>query len=439
MKNSQDLKNEKLDILKQIEKMAEGKDPDFDAIEKLQEDVKNLDKMIAIKVEIEAATADRIASEKKISPAANVHPGGKDNPDPDAQAKEEIKLFAEFSIYKSLQQIKNKEALSGAEKDVFDIAKDEASAIGLEIIGNIAIPQKMIRYPGLEARRKQVTVATEGGDIVETTFGPKIPLLEIDPAVIRAGARVFTGLNGDVQFPRNATGAVLNWEGEVDPAAETTPTYDNIKLVPNRLAGFIDYSIQAGIQSNFDLEADLRERLSRAYSIEWDRVALLGSGVSNEPLGIVNFVGVGVVPTDTNKVTWTVALNYPGTLNQANVPADGQQAYMGPAVVKADLMATPKDTGSGLFVMNDQGMVAGMPFHMDNNLPIDGGTANDEATMIYGRWNSLYLGQWGGFSILFDPYTQAINGTNRLVLNAYLDVQVEHVEAFAISEDIIPG
>jgi len=439
MKNSQDLKNQKLDILKQIEKMAEGKEPDFKAIEKLQAEIKDLDKMIAIKMEIEAATAERMAAEKKISPAANVHPGGGDDPTPDSEEKAEMKLFAEFSIYKSLQQIKSKEALSGAEKEVFQIAQKEAALVGLEIIGNIGIPQKMIRYPGLEARRKIVTVGVEGTNIVETTFGPKIPLLEIDPAVIRAGARVFTGLNGDVQFPRNATGADLNWEGEVDPAQETTPTYDNIKLIPNRLAGFIDYSIQSGIQSNFDLEADLRERLSRAYSIEWDRVALVGSGIGNEPLGIVNFVGIGTIPTDSNKVTWTVALQFPGALNQANVPADGAQAYMAAAIVKADLMAQPKDTGSGLFVMNDAGMVAGMPFHMDNNLPIDGGTGNNEATMIYGRWNSLYLGQWGGFSILFDPYTQAVNGTNRLVLNAYLDVQVEHVEAFAIAEDIIPG
>ena len=434
MKNSQDLKMEKLDLLKQIEKMADEKEPDFEAIEKLQADIVSLDKMIGIKEQVEKATADRIVAEKKISPVANVHPGVGDGPD--SEEKAEMKMFASFSIYKGLQQIKNKEQLSGAEAEVFEYAKKEAAAIGLEVIGNIAIPQKMIHFPG---KKKAVTVGVEGVNIVETEFAAKIPLLEIDPAVIRAGARIFSGLNGDIQFPRNATGATLNWEGEVDPAQETTPTYDNIKLIPNRLAGFIDYSIQSGLQSSFDLESDLRERLSRAYSIEWDRVALLGSGIGNEPLGIINYPGVGVIPTDTNKVTWTVALQYPAALNQANVPADGAQAYMGPALVKADLMSTAKDAGSGLFVMNDRFMVAGMPYHMDNNLPIDGGTGNNEATMVYGRWNSLYLGQWGGFSILFDPYTQAVNGTNRLVLNAYLDVQLEHPEAFAFSEDIIPG
>jgi HK97 family phage major capsid protein len=432
--NSQELKNQKLDILQKIEKMAEESKPDFDAINSLRTDIAGIEKMIEIKVEIEKATADRIEAEKKLSPAIAKSVAGSGASK--SEEKEEGKIFEKFSIYKSLQQIKNKESLSGAEAEVYAIAQKEANDIGLEVIGNIAIPQKMINFPG---KKKAVTVGTEGANIVDTDFGAKIPLLEIDPAVIRAGARVFTGLNGDVQFPRNATGATLNWEGEVDPAAETTPTYDNIKLIPNRLSGYIDYSIQSGLQSSFDLESDLRERLSRAYSIEWDRVALLGTGVGNEPTGIVNYVGVGVVPTATNKVTWPVALQYPATLNQANVPADGRQAYMGPAIVKADLMGTPKDAGSGLFVMNDAGMVAGMPYHMNNNLPIDGGTGSDEATMIYGRWNSLYLGQWGGMSILFDPYTQAVNGTNRLVLNAYLDVQLEHPEAFAISEDIIPG
>jgi HK97 family phage major capsid protein len=249
---------------------------------------------------------------------------------------------------------------------------------------------------------------------------------------------MFTGQTSDLQFPRGEPGAVVAWEGEVDATAETTPTYGNIQLSPNRLAAYTDYSIQAGTQSTFDLEADLRQRLASAASIEWDRVALIGSGVAAEPLGIINQVGVGVIPTATNKVDWPTALAYPAGLGEANVQIEGPVSYMSTAGVRAHLMSSAKDSGSGLFVMNDAGMVAGFPFWMNNNLPNDGGTASDEHTMVFGKWSDNYMAQWNGTSILYDPYTQAVSGTIRLVLNLYLDNNIAHPESFNYSADIIP-
>jgi hypothetical protein len=58
--------------------------------------------------------------------------------------------------------------------------------------------------------------------------------------------------------------------------------------------------------------------------------------------------------------------------------------------------------------------------------------------MVFGKWSDNYMAQWNGTSILYDPYTQAVSGTIRLVLNLYLDNNIAHPESFNYSADIIP-
>ena len=436
-KDSNYWKNKRLDIITQIEDLNAGDDTDFDLVDDLMDEVKTIDKKIKIYEGLEDETKKRHEADP-VSKAAMVNGDVREH----NANKEANEISDNFMITRAMQQLKNKGQLSGFEAEMYDEATKQASESGTTISGNIPIPQQLISFPGKSARRrgrKQVTVGVEGPNIVDTQFGPKIPLLEIDPQVVNAGARLFTGLSGDVQFPRNATGATLTWEAETTPATQTTPTYDNIKLQPNRLTGYTDVSDQALVQSSFDLEADLRERLSRAYSIEWDRVALNGSGAGNEPLGIINYPGVGVVALGTpNEVNWDDALAFISSLGKENVVFDGSEAYMGPATVQAHLLSQRRDPGSGLFVMTDDMRIAGFPFFMDNNLQLDGGVGTDEQALLYGKWSELYLGQWGGTSILYDPFTQAINATVRLVLNVWFDVQLAHAEAFAINTEIIP-
>jgi hypothetical protein len=62
------------------------------------------------------------------------------------------------------------------------------------------------------------------------------------------------------------------------------------------------------------------------------------------------------------------------------------------------------------------GMLEDVPCYSTANI------AND--TYIAGDFRYLAIGQWGGIDITVDPFTQAGNGSIRLVINVYMDAKV---------------
>jgi hypothetical protein len=58
-------------------------------------------------------------------------------------------------------------------------------------------------------------------------------------------------------------------------------------------------------------------------------------------------------------------------------------------------------------------------------------TTTGSAGLIFGNWSDLIIGQWGGYDILVDPYTQAALGTVRLVVNCYFDAAAARAASFS--------
>lgn len=76
------------------------------------------------------------------------------------------------------------------------------------------------------------------------------------------------------------------------------------------------------------------------------------------------------------------------------------------------LKQTPKIAGQPVYLLED-GMIDGRKCFFSNNVADRG--------LILGDFSELTIGQWGGIEVLVDPYTQAVNGTVRLVVNSYWD------------------
>ena len=52
-----------------------------------------------------------------------------------------------------------------------------------------------------------------------------------------------------------------------------------------------------------------------------------------------------------------------------------------------------------------------------------------------GVYNQAILGQWGGFDVVLDPYTQAKNGEVVITINTWWDLAIRHAQAFCVSAD----
>lgn len=434
-------KFELIEYREELKEEIEGLTETAESDEDFAEIDRKLEEYSKIKKQIEALEkAEDVSKERLVKAATPVDTSVED------PLKEAKKVAKAFRFTKAFGDIKNSGKLEGAEAEMFQEAQREAKQSGVSLEGNIAIPSYLVKYAGKNVQKRDLTVATEGGDIVPVDFGDLIPFLEPDPVVLRAGATMRTGLSGDYQRPRSTNRTALVWEGENDQNAETTPTYDNVKWTPKRLSGFVDISKQAMIQSSFSVEQDVRSQLNRELALAIDRASISGASGGDNPVGILNTSGIGAVALGTNggPITWAAVVDLITQVAQDDALM-GSLGFITTHGVKGELMQTPKQASGveGQFIQSAYDYrvneLAGFPLYASNQAPsnLTKGTSSGVChAMIFGNFSEWVIAQWGGVDILMDPYTQAGLGLMRVQVNAYMDAKAYHPQSFAAIQDI---
>lgn len=357
-----------------------------------------------------------------------------------AEKKEINKISKSYSFAKQIQGIASKKDRfhnEGMEAEMFQEAVSEAKEAGVSISGNIAIPSKFIK---IGKQKAALNVGTEGADVVATDLMGLVPILNPEPIVSRLGITVMSGLRGDVQWPRHSTDVGFSWETETSNVDESVPAYNNIKIQPKRTGMYVDVTSQMMLQSSFVLEQHLRNIITRRYELTVDDAVLIGGG-SNEPVGILNYSGVNVLSLGTSGG----AMTYGGLISmirdvKAAKSRTGAAGFVTSANGEFALANTAKQAAGteGNFIYDFSGRLVGRPLFTTEVIPSDfseGGQSDLTAIIYSDYWQSAVLGTWGGLDILFDPYTQALAGTKRFVVNAFLDVELEHAAEFSICKD----
>jgi HK97 family phage major capsid protein len=347
--------------------------------------------------------------------------------------------FSKFSLIKAINQSRS-DKFDGIEGEVVQEGRREAAETkGIDARG-VTIPSMLIQWG---SEKRDLTVTGEGTDLVQTTVGGLIPLLRPNPIVQSLGAQMLTGLQGDLQLPRHSAAASMAWEGENDANAETTPTFDKVDFTPNRVGGYIDLSQKLLRQSSVSMNSWVQNELSTALALEMDATAIYGAGSGNQPTGILNVAGIGSVAigTDGGAPTWASIVN---TMREVDVDNAlmGSVAWLTNPKVKAKLMQTARQTSGveGNFILQDPynqliGYRVGYSTQVPSNLD-KGASTGVCSALIFGNFSELYIAQWGGVDLIVDQYTQATSALIRVVINAYMDVQVRHAQSFAAIQDL---
>ena len=350
------------------------------------------------------------------------------------------------------------EAHQTAQEELRDMGKSEPKGVSIpsffasknpmtaaEAQARIEMSTKDYERELLEEQKRDLTVGvtTAGGHAVATHTQQHIEFLRATLQVETAGARVLTGLTGNVKFPRQDSIPSISWEGEQDSTAAAEGTLEQFTLSPKRASGYADVSDQLRIQgmSNFNVEDFIRTDLNYAVGYGVEDVALEG-GASNAPSGITQTSGIGSVALGANggAITWAKTVEFITDLAAANAYQGRLGFFITPEMAGA-MFTTKRDAGSGIFILNDNGkMLMGHPVYWSNVLPKDltkgSGTALHAA--LFGSWDELILAQFGPITLLEDPYTQALTGTKRFVINSYWDIGVRHAASFSAILDFDP-
>lgn len=410
--------------------LNEAEETEFDTIET---ELKALDEVIE-KLEKREAKLKDIAAKKAASARGAVQ-------DDEAETKELgviAKKYRFARAFQMVQKTKNLHGIDGAEAEMYQEAEKEMKENGESLQGNIAIPSRLIKIG-----KRALTVATEGADVVFTEYGGLIPILNPTPAVVDMGITVLQGLRGNVQWPRHTGDVAFSWETESSDVDETTPTFDNISISPKRVGGFTDVTMQMLKQSVFVLEPWLRGIIKNRYDLTVDYAVLNGSGSGNEPTGIFNAGGVGVFSTGSgaaNNMTYNGLLQMMRDTKVAK-SRNGNAGWLTNANGEFALAQTPKQASGveGNFILNpESNKLIGRKFVSSEVVKSDfsEGGQSDLCGIVYSpNWNGAIFGTWGGLDILFDPFTQAVGGKVRFVMNAFMDTDIEQPAEFMICKD----
>lgn len=336
------------------------------------------------------------------------------------------KEVRKFSLMNAIRAMANPTDYRAQEEARFEFEASAAAqrAMGLEARG-LMIPGDVLR----QWAKRDLNTSDDSGLIAQDFRGGDfIDVLRNASSVMQAGATMLTGLKGNVAIPKKTAGSSAGWiSTEGGAASESEPTFGQVTMTPKTLGAFTDITRLMMMQSSPDIEALVRDDLSRAIALAIDLGGLQGSGSSGQPTGVKNTSGVNK-PTSFAAANPTfaevVALETAVAEDNALL---GSLAYILPASMYGALKTTKKDAGSGEFVVEPTGNINGQRAIVSNQV-----TSGD---LFFGNFADLLIGMYGGLDILVDPYTSSSSGTVRIRALQTVDVAVRNAVSFAYNND----
>ena len=318
----------------------------------------------------------------------------------------EVRKMGKFSLLKAINDIANNRQLDERALEVVNQGITEMRKAGQNYSGQIQLPLE-------ERATVQATVEGQGAETVAEDLLNILEPLRAKLVLAQAGASYMAGLVGNISIPAYS-GSQVTWEGEVADAKDGAGTFTEVKLEPHRLTAYIDLSKQFLIQDSVSAEEMLKRDIVNAIANKLEATILGSETIVNAPEGLLN----GVV-ADSKAITYEDIVAMETELEEANVRGDIK--FIVSPSAKAVLKTTKLDAGSGKFAMEGNEV---------NGYPVLCTSAVAGKGVIYGNFNDLVIGQWGGIDLTVDPYTQAANGKVRLVINAYFDAKPRRAESF---------
>ena len=338
-----------------------------------------------------------------------------------------------FSITKFIREAAEGN-LSGIEQQVAEMGAKEYERLGLTRKGFV-VPTVALR----SSAGQNATTLTDGGYAKVEQLPGYLEGLKDRLVVSRLGAHVLNGLVGTVPFV--SAGAITSsWLAEGAAASVSKSAFSKVSLTPHRNATMAAFSKDLLRQTSLDIDNIIMGKIQDSHAALIESACISGTGSSNQPTGILNTQDIGNVAIGTNggAITWAkiVALETAVSAENAN---RGKLAYLTNAKVIGALKSIEKAAGTARFLLDapDFGHINGYPIEWTNLVPsnLTKGTSTACSAVIFGNFDDLYIGHWGGIDIVVDPYTLAANADVRVILNSWDDCLVVEPKSFAAIKD----
>lgn len=305
---------------------------------------------------------------------------------------------------------------------------------------NLVLP-----YDVMTQRDFTAGTAAEAGNLIATDLRGDLftDVLRNQLVMGQLGATILYGLTGNVDIPRKTSPTSLGWLAEVAAAAETQPVTSKVTLSPKRIGGYVEFSKQSVIQSALAVEPMLRQDINDTYMDKFEDAAINGLGTSNQPRGIRNVSGIGSVVggTDGAQLAWSHVVGLETAVANVNANPGANAAYLVNTKFRGAAKQTLKAAGLPFIWGENNENLNGYRAEVSNLVPsnLTKGSSSGvcSSALFSANWQMLVLATFGAIELTLDDLTQAVNGMNRLVLNAFVDVACRRPADFAVMDDLL--
>lgn len=213
--------------------------------------------------------------------------------------------------------------------------------------------------------------------------------------------------------------------GETETIAPQEINLDKLNMRPERLAVRFDVSRKALDQTDGVLENIVMKALANSIKRAINKIAFS----TTKPDGAASLQGPLVKASATPKtISATPKLKdfttIKGELFKSGI--DGlQPCWVMNNAMKSDLEATPKDTGSGIMLIEDNKLLG---------YPVFATEVVGANTVAFGDWSYQPASFFGTMELIVDPYSAAAEGKVRFILNLEYGTTTLRPEAFVVGK-----
>ncbi|MGX9855783.1 phage major capsid protein [Limimaricola variabilis] len=339
-----------------------------------------------------------------------------------------------FSFVRAIRALADPTNRRAQEAAAFEFEASEAAAqaAGRSAEG-IMVPADVLTR-ALNTATSGATAGDTGGHSVATDLLSQsfVDMLR-NRAVLMRLATPLAGLVGNVDIPKQASGATGYWIGEDEDAPEDNLELTQFGMGPKTVAAFSEITRKLLKQSSLDVEALVRRDLATALALTIDKAGFYGTGAGNQPLGIKNVSGINAVDFAGAASggagalpTWAEVVKMESEIAADNADVNSMAYVMGSGM-RGHFKTTTKEAGTGQFLWESGNTVNGYRSEVTNQI-----AAGD---LFFGNFADLIVGMWGGLDITVDPYSNSKKGRLRIVTMQDVDFAVRRAESFCYGSD----
>ena len=342
-----------------------------------------------------------------------------------------------FSIVKFIREAAEGK-LTGLEAEVAEMGAKEYERLGLSKKGFV-LPSAVLR-----ASAGQNYATNADGGYAKSEMAPRyIDGLKDRMALVKLGATVLSDLVGTLPLV-GAGNMTASWLAEGATASVSKATFSRATMTPHRNAIVGAFSKDLLRQTSIDVEEIVWNKIQEAHARLLETAAIAGTGSNSQPTGILtalaavtNTPNIIAMGTNGGAINWATVVALETKINAGNANR-GKLGYLTNAKVVGDLKTIERASNTARFLLEGD-RLNGYPIEWTNLVPssLTKGTASGVCSaMIFGNFEDLYIGHWGGVDIVVDPFTLAANGDVRIVLNSWDDCKVVEPASFAAVVDL---